>query len=185
MINKDWMKIFNSLNSWVKSIVWGMEWFKQIDKCDFLEYEHLWPDLIYISDKERYWIEHFYVDSSEIKKGSKLKSEYNINIKKNIIPNIDKELKEKDISSKSYKFESRLEYENLKNNTYTNFENHYKNISKYIENIKQKFWDEKNIEIIFYIEYNILQSAYLESWKFIRNFYPFNDINFLDFFIKK
>jgi len=60
-------------------------------------------------------------------------------VKRNIIPKIEKALENKDISSKSYKFQSSLNYENLKHNTLRNFENHYKKIEEYNNNIRKKY----------------------------------------------
>jgi hypothetical protein len=65
------------------------------------------------------------------------------------------------VASSSYKFKTSLSYEKLIENTYINFENHYKNINQYKGNIISDYGSDKNIEIIFYIEYNILPSVYM------------------------
>ncbi len=186
IMNKDWEQIYNSLiNNWITPFLWNSEWFDEILNYDFLEYEHLWPDLIFISEKNIYWIEHFYVDSSETKKWSKLMIEHNKYIDGGIVRDMEKELEKNKIPSRSYKYKSTLKYENLKNNTYSNFEKHYKKINLYNSNIIDKYWDNKNIEIIFYIEYNILPSMYIINWKPEKKIYPFNDVNFLNYFNSK
>lgn len=187
MQNKDWKLIYNSLiNNSIKLYMWDSEWIDEIKDYDYLELEHLWPDLIWISKEKIYWIEHFYVDASKKnRKWNELRAEYSKVIKWNNIPKIEKDLEKENISSNSHKFKSSLNYENLKNNTYSNFEEHYKKIKSYNQNIQEKYWIEKDIEIIFFIEYNILPSMYLINWKFERYFFPFNDINFLTYFSNK
>ena len=189
MENSDGIRIQASLiHNRIQEYIWNINWFDEIIKFDYLEFEHLWPDLIWISEQKIYWIEHFYVDASKIinRKWNELQIEYSKNVKRNIIPKIEKALENKDISSKSYKFQSSLNYENLKHNTLRNFENHYKKIEEYNNNIRKKYWSYKNIEIIFYIEYNILPSIFIMDWlpdeKYI---YPFFDINFLNYFTDK
>lgn len=187
MINKDWELILNSFhNNLIIPYFGDYKWFNEITKFESLDFEHLWPDLIWISEKKIYWIEHFYVDASKkSKKWNELKVEEFREIKKNIIPNIEKDLETKNISSNSYKFKSILTYKNLKNNIYSNFDEHYKKIEEYNQNINAKYGSAKSIKIIFFIELNTLISAYTEKWNFIRYIYPFNDINFLNYFSDK
>jgi hypothetical protein len=186
MENKDGKLIYNSFrNNWITPYFGDDKWINETTKFEFLDFEHLWPDLIWLSQNTVYGFEHFYVDSSEIKKGSKLKSEISNNIEKSIIPQIEVKLRKENIASNSYKFNSVLKYENLKNNTFSSFDKHYKNIKTYNKNIIKKYWSNQNIKIIFYIEYNILPSVYLVNWKPEKYFYPFNDINFLNYFSDK
>lgn len=188
MENIDWIKIKDSLiNNRIQEHIWNVTWFDEKIEYDFLEFKHLWPDLILISEQIIYWIEHFYVDASKIikKKWNELKIEYYQNIKKSIIPKIEKDLENTNISAKNYKFKSSLNYENLKNNTFINFENHYKNIENYKNNIQEKYWTNKKVEIIFYIEYNILPSIFIMNWKSEIDVYPFRDLEFLNYFRDK
>lgn len=187
MINKDWKLIYDSLNNnWVIEYLWKCEIINKVSKFDTFEHTHLWPDLIWVSEKKIYWIEHFYVDASiKNKKWTKLKVEKFREIEKKIMPNLEKDLETKKISTYNHKFKSILTYENLKSNIYSNFDEHYKKIDDYNKNIKEKYENNKNIEIIFFIEFDTLVSAYLENWNFIRYIHPFNDINFLNYFSDK
>ncbi len=186
MINKDGELIYNSLKNWIQINIWDWEWINYLTNFEYLKYNHLWPDLIWISDKRIFGIEHFYVDASKKnKKWNALKVENSREIKNNIIPNIEKDLKTQNISSKSYKFKSTLTYENLKNNIYSNFDEHYKKIHDYNKNITEKYGNAKSVEIIFFIEFDTLVSAYLEEWNFIKYIHPFNDISFLNYFTDK
>jgi hypothetical protein len=186
MINKDGQLIYNSLKNWIQLYIWGWEWIDNLTNFDYLKYDHLWPDLIWISEVKIYWIEHFYVDSSnKNRKWNALKIEYSKEIRENIISKIEKELISKDISTQNYKFKSNLSYENLKKNIYSNFETHYNNINEYNKNITEEYWKDKEIEIIFFIELNVLPSYYLVKWKPEKPFIAFNDINFLKYFSDK
>lgn len=180
-MNKDWENIKNNMiTNWVSNYIWQSKWIEKIIKFDYLEHEHLWPDLIWLSPNTIYWFEHFYVDSSERKKWSKLKIEI-----KNNNNYLEEKLKKEKETIHSYKFNTSLNYNQLIDNTYYHFEKHYKNINTYKKNISKKYWIKKNIEIIFFIEYNILPSVFLINWKPEKYIYPFNDINFLKYFCKK
>lgn len=186
MKNKDGELIYNSLRSWIQIYIWGWEWIDNLTNFEYLQYNHLWPDLIWITEQTIYWIEHFYVDASKKnRKWNELKVEKFHEIEKNTIPNIEKDLETQNISSNSYKFKSILKYENLKKNIYSNFETHYDNINEYNKNITEEYWKDKEIEIIFFIELNVLPSYYLVKWKPEKSFLAFNDINFLNYFSDK
>ena len=188
MVNKDGEIVYNSLNNReLQLYIWGWEWVDNLKSFDYLDREELWPDLIWIWTDKIYWIEHFYADAShQNKKWNALKIEYFKNIKKEIIPEIEKNLEEDNISTKNYKFKSKLSYDNLKKNIYSNFEKHYEKINSYNTNIKDKYWVKKEIEIIFFIELsNVLSSVYLINWKPEKYISPFNDISFLKYFSDK
>lgn len=187
MDNKDGILIRNSLfENWISETISDCGFIQYIKQFETFKHQHLWPDLIWISDRKIYGIEHFYVDASKKnKKWNALKVEKSREIINNIIPNIQKKLITNKVASSSYKFKTSLSYEKLIENTYINFENHYKNINQYKGNIISDYGSDKNIEIIFYIEYNILPSVYMVNWKPERYFYPFHDVKFLEYFRDK
>lgn len=141
------------------------------------------PDLIFEWSSQIFWFEHFAVDGAEIKKGSKIQKEYNDKIKKGINIEVKNELKSSPNSVKNHHFTSKISYNNLTQNIYSNFEKHYKKIELYEENIKKRISEKKDINIIFFIEYrDLLPHILLSKWKPEKDFLPHMEKTFLDYF---
>jgi hypothetical protein len=145
--------------------------------------KHERPDLIYIGNNNIVGIEHFEVDSSENnKKGSKYRRKYTGKY-------FDKQRKETfenletgNVVVRTEKIETQLSYSSLLLNTEKVFDDHYKNIEMYTEEIKKVGYTEnKKIEYLFLIEYStIFPSFFQNEDEELIYFFPHNDIRFIN-----
>jgi|GEM_PF-3705205 len=173
-------KVLEQLND---SKIISLEDFKNdSDKAQIIMFEK--PDLLVVLDDFIIGVEHFKVDSSKTtRKGSKYKSKYNDNHFNGQFESLSNNLGvDNKYSIKTEKISTDLKYNQLLENTISNFDNHYKKITGYKKNIKEKLKIKKNIKIIFFIEYDVIFPSFIEdeSNKY-RAVFPDNDKEFIKY----
>lgn len=147
------------------------------------------PDLLFISDDLIYAIEHFAVTSTKTieRKWSSLEQVYNQRVKRNNAESLNKDLETKDFASIEVENIPESNYKFLVENIKNSFDNHYKNIESYKQNISNKYPD-KDIKVIFFIEYKYVLPFWFikrSNNNVIKWFYPHKDTNLLNYFSNK
>jgi hypothetical protein len=145
---------------------------------------HEKPDLLFINDNKVLGIEHFEVDSAEKnKKGSEYRQKYTDKYFKSKRDEVFRKLETENMVLENESIKTRFSYKNLFENTESIFEDHYKNINDYNEEIKKiNCLEKREINYIFVIEYNLIFPFFFQD---DNNqtiyFYPHNDIAFIEY----
>lgn len=139
------------------------------EKWQVISFER--PDIVVYSAKKVIAIEHFEVDGSLMnRKGSKYKQKYNDNFFNKIVN-----------SGKDFETEIdiKINYSQLLSNTIDILEKHYKKIDEYKKNIKKFIGEEIEIEIYFFIEFNVRHPSFLDA-SMKNPALPHRDLNFFE-----